>query len=148
MFLLSVFRKTKAPLLFKRLLSISDIIVRDKIIFLSYNLIFITRVHHLQSKECFLLPLHIINSFAFKLFSKEEKLFLQYCNVYNELIYLTNNTNKDTRLVCNGNQLLLYSYINNKNVLKLKLNLLEFSCMFKKYKNQNEVDSIIKAILE
>lgn len=91
---------------------------------------------------------HIISSFSFKFFSKEEKLFLQYCNVYNQLISLTNNTNKDTLVVCNGNEFLLYSYINKKNILKLKLNLLEFSCMFKKYQNQNAVVSIIKAILE
>lgn len=53
MFLLSVFRKTKAPLLFKRLLSISDIVIRYKIIFLSYNLIFVNRVLIYKIKNAF-----------------------------------------------------------------------------------------------
>jgi hypothetical protein len=145
----SLFIKFKEKLNF---ITITDVTLKDGLIYCSYNLTIALRIHHLPIIDNYKLPKEIMGSFALKYLSTPEREFIFACNACNDtLTFSKNNPYHEIIKLSTGKEITIMIYNTNSpnNMREFKINdLSKFTGLYRKYRTSTEVEKIITSIFK
>lgn len=131
-------------------ITITDLVLQEKLIYCSYNLSFSTRMHHLPVIDQYKLPDLIISSFAFKYFPDYEKEFLLACKACNDTMkYSKMNPKNEMIKFSTGKEIMILIYNPKDRTKKMEFkidDLSKFTGLCRRYKNPEEVEKMISEI--
>lgn len=131
-------------------ITLTNITLKNDLIYCSYNFSFATRMHHLPILDHYQLPKDIINSFSFKYFSEQEQEFLLACKACNDVLsYSKEHPKHEVIKLSMGKEIIIYVYDqkNKNNMMEFKItDLSKFTGLCRRYKTPTEVEKIIMMI--
>jgi hypothetical protein len=142
----------KLKQLSKEVITVTDVVLVNELIYCSYNLVFATRNLHFPIVDELLLPKTIISSFAFKYFSEPEKNLICACEACNDTLEFRKlHPNYNTIKVTTSNEIRIsiYNPSNFQDTRSFALsNLHQFTGLCRKYRTPDEVENMLTKIFK